>query len=308
MIEEKTEIYDDELIRLVSSNANTSSQYVIFTNAEDDLFAINVAKVEELITSSEIKITKGDISNPLILGISKIRDNLVTMCRFDDWLGTEIKNEADIKLVILANYSNKRTGILIKSVVGIQSFESSTFLNDGNADEKIIHIVEIVNANERKLCKIFDTDRLIMDIHPNMQQIAEDKVTKIESQAISKKLVILAEDSKLIQKSIKKLFDKVGYNYEIFDNGALCLERLNELDPNDISIIITDIEMPVMDGMELMDHIKRLQGYENIPVVVNTNMANNAVITSSYELGAKEVIKKLDLEKLNNIIVQYANK
>lgn len=310
MIEENnTEILDDELIRLVSSSADTSSQYVIFTNADNELFAINVAKVEELIMNKEIVITKNPERHCGVLGVSKIRDNMVTMVNFDEWLGTENYNEADLKLVILANYSNKRIGIIIKSVVGIQSFESHKFYNHSEQDEKTINIVELVVAGKKQLCKIFDSDKLIMDVFPNLQEKEEAKVETIDTANEAKrvtKLILFAEDSILIQKSVRKLFDKLQYKYEVYENGKLLLDRLLSLNPDDVSIIITDIEMPVMDGMVLLTELKNRPQYHKIPIIVNTNMANNAVVSNALALGAHEVVKKLDLESLHHTILKYA--
>jgi two-component system chemotaxis response regulator CheV len=310
MIEDQTEIYDDELIRLVSSNANTSSQYVIFTNSKDDYFAINVAKVEELITAKEVSITKGNNSTGLVLGISKIRDNLVTMCSFDAWLGVEDVDNTLLKLVILANYSNKRIGILIKNVIGIQSFEADQFLHNSDSDEKTIHVIELGSGNDRKLCKIFDSDRFIFDLFPEVEVDESDKVERIDNsknESTTKK-ILLAEDSKLIQKSVKQLFDKLEYNYEMFENGKTCLERIKELDPSEIGLIITDIEMPIMDGITLLTELTQLEKYNAIPKIVNTNMANSAVSTTALKNGALEVVKKLDLESLSNAINKYALK
>jgi two-component system chemotaxis response regulator CheV len=310
MIEDnKYDLQDDELVKLVSSNANTSSQYVIFTNALDELYGINVAKVEELIMNKEISITRdAQKKDSNSLGVSKIRDNIVTMLNFDDWLGTPEYQDDDLRLIILTNYSNVRLGLIIKSVVGIQSFDADTF-DKNERDEKTIFIVETSINGEKRLCKIFDSDRLIMDVFPQAEQNHKDSVKQIDKSDNIKhtnKLILFAEDSILIQKHIVNLLENFDYKYEVFENGKGLLDRLGEINNDDIGIIITDVEMPVMDGMTLMKEIKNSPEYSQIPVVVNTNMANNAIVSNSLELGAKEVIKKLDMQALFNAIKQYA--
>jgi two-component system chemotaxis response regulator CheV len=305
----KYDLEDDELIRLVSSNANTSSQYVIFTNAQNELYGINVAKVEELIMNKGISITKDAQQNidSSSLGVSKIRGNLVTMINFDDWLGNKDYTDEDLRLIILTNYSNARLGMIIKSVVGIQSFEAENF-NKSDRDEKTTFIVETNMNGEKRLCKIFDSDRLLMDIFNKSEDKYREDVDKIDknhNQRFTDKMILFAEDSILIQKHMRNLLDNFEYRYEVFENGKGLLDRLNNIDLDDIGLIITDIEMPVMDGITMMKEIQKNEKYSQIPIVVNTNMANNAIISSSMEYGAKDVVKKLDMQALFDAIKNY---
>jgi two-component system chemotaxis response regulator CheV len=299
------EIYEDELIRLVTSSSDTSSQYVIFRNINDELFALNVAKIEELIQNKDLIISRGVNQNTIMSGVAKIRDHMVTLVDFDKWLNPEvISNEKTHKLIILCGYSNKRIGIIIKSVVGIHSIDAQHMYSGSKNDEKTAYIAEL-NLGKKVLCNIFDSDKLIIDVFPDIITGNEDKVNNFTHTSATNKLILLAEDSKLIQIPVGKLLTKLNYNYEIYDNGKLMLDRLYELDASDIGLIISDIEMPVMDGIEMLEQIHKNNKYNKIPIIVNTNMANAAVIKHAKELGASEVAKKLDLGSLNELIERY---
>jgi two-component system chemotaxis response regulator CheV len=301
----QNDIYEDELIRLVSSSSDTSSQYVIFKNVNDDLFAINVAKVEELIQNNNLTISKGVDKNSIIAGVAKIRDHMVTLVDFDKWLNPEITStEETHKLIILTNYSNHKMGIIIKSVLGIQSIDAYSMYEGSDVDKKTAYIAEL-NLGKKVLCNIFDSDKFITDVFPSIVKSNELKVESYQHRASTQKLILLAEDSKLIQIPIAKLLKKLQYNYEIYDNGKLMLDRLYQLDPKEVGLIISDIEMPVMDGMEMLEHIYENDTYNKLPIIVNTNMANAAVVKRAKELGALEVAKKLDLDSLNDLIERY---
>ena len=73
-------------------------------------------------------------------------------------------------------------------------------------------------------------------------------------------------------------------------------------------VVLMDIEMPIMNGIEMITKIKSNQAYENIPVVINTNMSNDAIVKQAQQLGVIEVVKKLDIARLNEIIDQYCLK
>lgn len=302
------EIYEDELIRLVTSSSDTSSQYVIFHNINDELFALNVAKIEELIQNQDLVISKGVNQDTIMSGVAKIREHMVTLVDFDKWLNADnISSEETHKLIILCNYSNRRMGIIIKSVVGIHSIDAQDMYLGSNGDEKTAYIAEL-NLGKKVLCNIFDSDKLIIDVFPEIVTGNEEKIENFTHSRATNKIILLAEDSKLIQIPVGKLLTKLNYNYEIYDNGQLMLDRLYQLEPEEVGLIISDIEMPVMDGIEMLEHIHRNQRYNKIPIIVNTNMANAAVIKHAKEIGALEVAKKLDLGSLNELIERHCVK
>ncbi len=300
------ELYENELIRLVSSNADTANQYVIFKNINEDLFAINVAKVEELIQNKNLTISNSIDKNNILSGVAKIRNNFITLVDFDKWLDSEVTSTPEThKLIILCNYSNKQMGILISNVVGIQSIESKNMYLSSDADSKTAFIAELT-LGKNVLCNIFDSDKLITDVFPNILTNSQNQIehTNFKSN-ITNKLILVAEDSKLIQIPIGKLLTKLGYNFEMYENGKLLLDRLYKLNENDIGLIISDIEMPVMDGMEMIIDIKNNKNYNKIPIIVNTNMSNDAIVKQSSDLGVLEVVKKLNLKELDTIIAKY---
>ncbi len=304
-VEEENELQNDELIRLVTRSANISSQYVIFQNISDDYYAINVAKVDELIMNKKLNIVRSTQKTSLIKGIAKIRENLVTIVNFDKWLGVEQGEEKDYKLIMLCNYSNKRIGLIIKKVVGIQSIDIKNMSQATQKDDKTAYIIELQHNQEKNLCDIFDSDKLILDVFPKMKEENKNIINNVNHQFKMEKVILFAEDSKLIQEYVVGLFNKIGCKYEVFDDGQTLLERLKTIDLDDIGLIISDIEMPIMDGLTLLGNIKKEYKNFDIPFIINTNMANNAVIKNAKELGAVDIVKKLDVSKLQESIIKY---
>jgi len=304
------DVYYDELISLITGNANISSQYVIFQNCDDEYYAVNVAKVEELIQNKNIDIVKSTNSDMLTLGVTNIRDNLAVLVNFDDWIGTTIKPTDKLSLIILCKYSSTRLGLIVKNVIGIQSIELDSMFNGTQRDKKIAYAVQIIVNGEKKLCNIFDFDQITMDIYPNIITMNQSLVEEmqIETNIISTKKILIAEDSILIQTHIKSLLDKMNLKYQMFDNGATLLDALKNIDPDDIGLIITDIEMPIMDGIDLLNNLKELEEFKDIPLVAHTNMSNSAISENILNLGVLTIVDKLDLSKLRVAIELYCRK
>lgn len=298
---------EDELIRLVSSNADASSQYVLFRNGEDDLYAINVAKVEELIIYKDLEIAKNTDPDALSMGVTKFRDNMITLINFDRWLSKKIKPDDNYELVMVCNYGNHRLGLIIKNVVKLISIDPSELTDNSDKDDKMSFVTELSIDNRKQLCLIFDSDKLLMEIFADINEKKDNDLKRIGAEVIGKRILV-AEDSKIIQKTVKILLDKMEVDYEMFSNGKLLLDYLYEADLEEIGLVITDIEMPVMDGLTLIRKIKNDKVLASIPVIVNTNMANSAVVTNVMKNGADHLIKKLDLHDMRNSIIKFALK
>ncbi|OHE06292.1 chemotaxis protein CheW [Sulfurimonas sp. RIFOXYB12_FULL_35_9] len=297
---------DDELIRLVTSNADASSQYIVFRNGTNDLYAINVAKVEELIALKDVNIAKNSSSFALIEGVAKIRGDMVSVVVFDRWLGKSELGLDEYELIMMCNYGNHKIGLVIKNVLGVINIESKDFKDNSENDAKTAYVTDISIGGISGLCFVFDSDKMLMDIFP---KIEHDEHTKTIQITLKKELngkILHAEDSSVIRNAVKILYEHLGIEYEFFNNGQLLVDRLSTIEPEEVSLIITDIEMPIMDGLGLMNALKELPAWNNVPIVVNTNMANSSITNKAYSLGAQHIIHKLDLEELTDVIFKYA--
>ncbi len=295
----------DELIRLVTSNADVTSQYVIFRNGHDELYAINVAKVEELIVNKELSLAKSSETDGALIGTAKIRDEMCSIVHFDRWLA---KGEAEgciYELIIICNFGHQRVGIIIKNVIGIQNIEADKLIENSARDPKSAQITELSIAGESKLCIIFNSDALLTEVFPEAHQNEINKISHLGNAGITKK-VLFADDSKIVQKAVEMAMTQMGLNFEVFDNGKELLERLHTMNPDDVALILSDIEMPVMDGMALLREVKNSTPTRNIPFVMNTNMANPSIIEQAKRQGVDSVIHKLDVEDLQQQIQKFA--
>lgn len=295
----------DELIRLVTSNADVTSQYVIFRNGYDELFAINVAKVEELIVNKDLNIALSSESNGTLLGTAKIRDEMCSLIHFDRWLGHGENPECVYELVIICNFGHQRVGIIIKNVIGIQNIEAEKLIDNSSRDPKSAQITEMAIAGENKLCIIFNSDALLTEVFSDAHDQEINKIGTLGHLPITKK-ILFCDDSKIIQKAVEMALSQMKLDFEVFDNGKTLLNRLEGMNADDVALILSDIEMPVMDGMALLREVKSNAATRAIPFVMNTNMANPSIIDQAKRHGVDYVIHKLDVEELQQKISQYA--
>ncbi len=297
---ENYEYEDDELdlLKLVSTNADDTSQYLLFDSSENELFALNVSKIRELLVYKELEISKNPDKNSLIIGSAYIRGELVPLVKFDAWYGNKILDDNEYELVIVTNFGGHSLGIIVKSVEYITTIESEEMQDNSQNNIKTTFIADIKMNSKHILVNIFDADLMLLDLFSNIDK----DVNKVKNKVNIQKVILFADDSMFIRKMVSELAEKMNLKYQVLNDGKQLLEAMKQYNPNEIGLIVTDLEMPVMDGKEFIKNKNKLDEYKNIPVIVHTNMANDIMVESLKKIGVTKVIGKIDMLKLSEAI------
>lgn len=300
-------IDDDELdlLELVSADSNSTNQYLVFTGSDDEVYAINVSKVKELLVYKDLDKIKNTKPSTLIRATADIRGTMTSIVNFDEWFGNEILDDKQYELIILAGFGGYDFGIMIKKVEYIMNISSSNMQNSSQSDPKTNFIAKIKLNGTDRLCTIFDGDKMLLDIfdEPNTKGVV-DNITSQSSMDFDK-YIFFADDSRFVRKMVGTLLNKLQLKSKVFDDGKQLLDELTNTNPETIGLIITDLEMPVMDGNTLMKEIQKLDIYNNINIIVHTNMSNDIMSDTLLNLGASDVIGKIDMLKLSDAIKKH---
>lgn len=293
---------DDELdlVALVSSNANNTSQYLVFRGSDNQYYAKNVSKIEELLVYKDIDIAKSH-DNKLILGTADIRGNMTTIINFDKWFGNTILPDEEYELLIVAHYGGNRLGIVVKNVEYIVNIPADTMTENSQNDEKTSFITKVQIGQKKEMCIIFDSDKMLIDTFDTIDAKSVEDTNKLHKLQ-NNKLVLFADDSRFVRKMVESLFIKMGLNYKMYSNGQLLVDDLDNLEPEDIGLFITDLEMPVLSGKEVIELIRKHKEYDNINIIVNTNMSNENMSENLKQIGAQKIIGKIDMLALSNAV------
>ncbi len=297
--------YDDiDLFELIYTDSSSTNQYLIFEGSNNEVYAMNVSKIVEILTYKDLKMVKNRDSS-IIRGTAKIRDEIATIINFDEWFENEVLDEGMYEYIIFAAFGGYNLGIMIKNVEYLVTIDSQNMKDNSMNNPKTNFIAEIKLHNENRLCTIFDCDRLLLDTFHEISHKNEISNLDIEKSLPSERIILFADDSSYIRRTVSSLFRKMGVKGYIFENGQELLNKLTKTDPDEVALIITDIEMPVMDGFNLIKSINDMDHFDDIHIIVHTNMSNFIAKSSLIELGVDEVINKIDMEALYKAIVKY---
>lgn len=297
---------DDELdlINLVSSNANDSNQYLFFLSVDNQYYAMNVSKIEELLAFRDLEIAYNHDNNSVIEGTANIRGDILSIVNFDKWMGNEITEEVRYKIAIVAAYGGKRFAMLVKDVDSITSIDANN-MTDNSCDNSKSSFVSTININNtERLCTIFDSDMLILDIFDDIEQNNEIEFDLEFTLNKSNKLVLFADDSKYIRAMVEKLFKQLNLNYKIYKDGKELIDDLPNHQSNLIGLFVTDLEMPRANGRDVIKYIRDEDEYKDINIIVHTNMSNDIITQDLLQSKVEKIINKVDMVALAKAIVE----
>lgn len=271
-----------------------------------ELYGINVAKVREIMMSDKVKPIPH--AHPSVEGIFKPRDILLTVIDLPQYLTGKATEKQGKDLFIITNFNKLHIAFRVHSVVGISRI---SWKNIQKPDDTISHGEEGVATGIAQcgsdLVTILDFEKIVADIAPGTG-IQLDDINKLGKRERQDYPILIAEDSILLTKMIEAALKKAGYeNLTFKNNGQEAWNYLrsirsdSDLDQK-VGLIITDIEMPEMDGHRLTKLVKEDKVLKHIPLVIFSSMINDELMIKGKQLGADEQLSKPEIAHLVEVI------
>lgn len=267
-----------------------------------ETFGINVAKVREVIRYTRPTPSPGQGES--VLGMIDLRGKVMPLISLHHFLSTEpTETEAEQK-VIVTEFYGVQSGFVVDSVEHIHRVPIDSIRPMRDSIEKQTAVNSILEIGER-LVLMLDFESVVDQIDPRCLMHADvDLEAADEGFDRSAVRIFLAEDSRLTRQQVQRALTSGGYtNVTTFDNGRDCwtaIEAGSGTSPCDL--LISDIEMPQLDGYGLCRNIKKSPNYASIPVILFSSLISDATRFRGNEVGADEQITKPQLPELVSIL------
>lgn len=270
-----------------------------------ELYGINVAKVKEIMMSQAVKPIPH--SNRCVEGIYKPRNEIMTVIDLTAYLKEvpTVRDGRDIFIITSFNQMN-----IAFHVESVQFISRISWQDIQKADNTVNNGKEgiatgIAQCNGQ-LVTILDFEKIVAEIAP-MTSINVSDIDSLGARGIMDEPIVIAEDSILLTELIKQSLDKAGFtNLKFFGNGLEAFEYLENLPAEnlekEVKLVITDIEMPQMDGHRLTKLIKTNNKLKHLPVVIFSSLINEEMRAKGTALGADAQLSKPEIGSLIRII------
>lgn len=282
--------------------SGTNELEIVEFQVGQNKFGINVIKVKEII--QPIGITFIPHAHPHVEGIVQLRGEVLPVVSMNRVLGIPVQNKSDQEKFIVAEFNKQRVVFHVDNVTQIHriswdQIEKPSDIYQGSSS----HVIGVIKRQEEMILLI-DFEKIIVDINPE-SGISVESVKKLGKRERSDKKIVIAEDSPLLRKLLHDTLTEAGYaNLEFFENGLDAINYLDQITKvtNDIAehvqIVVTDIEMPQMDGHTLTKKIKEHTNLSKLPVLIFSSLITDDLRHKGDQVGAEDQISKPEIAEL----------
>ena len=277
-------------------------ELLLFRLKDTQLYGINVFKVREVLNCPRLhNLPK---SNPVVSGVAHVRGSAISIIDLRAAIGMEPIENPSKHLVIITEYNTKIQGFLVDSVDRIinKTWESVLPPPQGAGGDSYLTAVTDCDG---KLVEILDVEKILSEISPPDELVPQEFIDENKPDKDKpRKKVLIVDDSVVARKQIQRTVAQLGLECVMKENGRIALDHIRELVDQGIDItdeyylLVSDVEMPEMDGYTLVSELKSDPLTKNLFVLMHTSLSgvfNKAMV---QKVGADDFLAKFRADEL----------
>lgn len=284
-------------------------ELLLFRLKGQQLFGINVFKIKEVLQCP--KLSSIPNSRAVVRGVSHIRGETIPIIDLAMAIGMPgiPAEQLATSFVIITEYNRKTQGFLVAGVDRIMNMNWEDILPPPKGAGKDMYLTAVTRIEE-KLVEIIDVEKVLAEVSPLREDVTEALVTRGAERAPGKLPILVVDDSAVARRQIERCLTAIGMDVVTHNDGKQALQYLKELTRDGskagdhLSLIISDVEMPEMDGYTLVTRIKEDPALNGMYVMLHTSLSgvfNKAMV---QKVGADDFMAKFSPDELAERIME----
>ncbi|MBA6233376.1 MULTISPECIES: chemotaxis protein [unclassified Colwellia] len=287
-------------------------ELLLFRLIGSQRFGINVFKVREVMPCPRLTLLPGQDS--FIKGVAHIRGQTISVIDLSKSTGGPEIIPDENSFVIIAEYNRSVQGFLVGGVERIVTLSWKDIMPPPEGTGKSSYLTAVTEI-DKKMVSILDVEKILNEISPISTELSEDVADATVGESLGERVIMIADDSTVARNQVKRALEPLGLNMLLAKNGQDALDQLLVLDAEckvsiteKVALLISDIEMPEMDGYTLTAEIKNNDRLKAMPVILHTSLSgvfNNAMVA---KVGAEDFIPKFHPDELATAVKKWLKK
>ncbi|MBL1277395.1 MAG: chemotaxis protein CheV [Ectothiorhodospiraceae bacterium] len=292
----------DQRTQLVGANR---LELLLFRLHGPQLYGINVFKVQEVIRCPDL--THIPNSNPVVKGIANMRGRTIPVLDLSMAMAGPHMEVTENSFVIIADYNRSTQGFMVNGVERIVNMNWEEILPPPKGSGADSYLTAVTRVDD-KLVEIIDVEKILSEVVGVTEEISTEIVE--ESNVEPGANILVADDSSVARRQIKRTLDQLGIESTLVNDGQEALDVLldwAEEDPDiakHLTMVISDVEMPSMDGYTLTTEIRKNPLLKDLYVILHTSLSgvfNQAMVE---KVGANKFIAKFNADELAGAVLE----
>ena len=270
-------------------------------------YGINVFKVREVLQCPKLTVMPN--LHPLVKGVAHIRGHTVSVIDLSLAIGGRPTTEIDKCFVVIAEFNRSIQAFLVSSVERIINMHWEVILPPPEGAGKAHYLTAVTNI-DNELVEILDVEKVLAEIAPvdeTMDASIGEEIAQAEQVKPIVRRIMIADDSTVARKQLERAIRSIGFEVLSVKDGKEAYNTLLEMAREgdiyeQISLVISDIEMPEMDGYTLTAEIRRNADLKDLYVILHSSLSgvfNQAMVD---RVGANTFIAKFNPDELGNAV------
>ncbi|MET2898408.1 chemotaxis protein [Vibrio rotiferianus] len=291
----------------VASKANQSQGMLVFKLTLQQNFAIGTLKVREIVPY--MPTTKIPYSHHHVIGTVTIRDLTVPVIDMAAAIGFRPIQEEEYQNCYLIVTDCLRTVVafMVRSIEKIIECDWKAIETPPESAGHNIFVTGITRYEE-KIVQMLDVELLLSKIYPQYENTKIPMLTDIERERLKALSILLVDDSSIARKQLSDALDRINIPYQICKNGTDALDLMKrEAEANrPIDLLVSDIEMPGLDGYELAFEVQNDSALNNSYRILHTSLSSEICVDRAHQVGAHEALEKFNAGELIEAMLRGA--
>lgn len=282
--------------------AGTGEVEVIVFLVNDQRYCVNVLKTKEIIQLSDVRPSTDQ--NKSILGITNVRDQVMTVIDLSYILDKKENESVEKKMALVCEFNRKKVMFAVDNIEGILRVKWSDITKPDPLLKGGLSVGNILT--DKGILLMLDFEKIITDIIKEENPYEKSKSEIVLRAERATKKIYMADDSKTIRTLLKEVLTAAGYkDIHAFDNGKEVLDALVQLKERkgaeykeEVDLLITDIEMPILDGHTVTRRLKEDPILSTLPIIIFSSLITEDLYHKGESVGADCQISKPSIHEL----------
>ena len=286
-------------------------ELLLFKLVGPQRFGINVFKVREVLQCP--KLTSMPKQDPFIKGVAHIRGQTISVIDMSKAIGGPAITQTDESFIIIAEYNRSVQGFLVAGVERIVTLSWKDMMPPPEGAGKASYLTAVTEI-DNQMVSILDVEKVLNDISPVSTELSEGVGDTSIGEDLGERIVMIADDSTVARNQVKRALEPLGIKMVLAKNGQDALDQLTAIAATcehsiteKVALMVSDIEMPEMDGYTLTAEVKGNDRMAKMPIILHTSLSgvfNNAMVE---KVGAEDFIPKFHPDELATAVKKWLN-
>ncbi len=285
-------------------------ELLLFKLRGNQRYGINVFKVREVLQCPPL--TQIPKQNHLVKGVAYIRGQTISVIDLSSATGGRPLEDLSTAFIIIAEYNRAVQGFLVESVERIINLNWGDVMPPPKGAGKQSYLTAVTEV-DNELIEILDVEKILDEIAPQQTQVSNELAHDPEiKQDLGERIILIADDSAVARNQVKRALEPLGIEMVLAKNGRDALDQLRAYADQcqssvteKVGLLISDIEMPEMDGYTLAAEIRSSPKLQQLHIILHTSLSgvfNHAMVE---KVGANDFIAKFNPDDLASAVKKW---